>query len=380
MRKILKFLKPHAASVVAIIAVLVLQAYCDLSLPAYTSDIVNVGIQQGGIDEHIPDKIAKEDMENLFLFMPKKDVETVKKAYKTDKDTYDKEAYVLRETDDTEKLEKILNKPMLMSADMEADTSGKGMSLEQMKMLPEEQRMAMLQQMNEQMKEMPDAMLEQASTIYIKAAYENLGVDTDKIQSNYILTTGGKMLALAFLGMLVSVMVGLLASRVAATTGRDLRSGIFKKVVGFSSAEFDKFSTASLITRSTNDIQQIQLVIVMLLRMVLYAPIIGIGGVVKVLNTNVSMSWIIALAVIMISLLVFTLFIVAMPKFKMLQNLVDKLNLVTREILTGLPVIRAFSTEKHEEERFDKANRDLTRTNLFVNRAMTLMMPFLSYG
>ena len=375
MRKILKFLKPHAASVVAIIAVLVLQAYCDLSLPAYTSDIVNVGIQQGGIDEHIPDKIAKEDMENLFLFMPKKDVETVKKAYKTDKDTYDKEAYVLRETDDTEKLEKILNKPMLMSADMEADTSGKGMSLEQMKMLPEEQRMAMLQQMNEQMKEMPDAMLEQASTIYIKAAYENLGVDTDKIQSNYILTTGGKMLALAFLGMLVSVMVGLLASRVAATTGRDLRSGIFKKVVGFSSAEFDKFSTASLITRSTNDIQQIQLVIVMLLRMVLYAPIIGIGGVVKVLNTNVSMSWIIALAVIMISLLVFTLFIVAMPKFKMLQNLVDKLNLVTREILTGLPVIRAFSTEKHEEERFDKANRDLTRTNLFVNRAMTLMMP-----
>lgn len=375
MRKILKFLKPHAASVVAIIAVLVLQAYCDLSLPAYTSDIVNVGIQQGGIDEHIPDKIAKEDMENLFLFMPKKDVETVKKAYKTDKDTYDKEAYVLKETDDTEKLEKILNKPMLMSADMEADTSGKGMSLEQMKMLPEEQRMAMLQQMNEQMKEMPDAMLEQASTIYIKAAYENLGVDTDKIQSNYILTTGGKMLALAFLGMLVSVMVGLLASRVAATTGRDLRSGIFKKVVGFSSAEFDKFSTASLITRSTNDIQQIQLVIVMLLRMVLYAPIIGIGGVVKVLNTNVSMSWIIALAVIMISLLVFTLFIVAMPKFKMLQNLVDKLNLVTREILTGLPVIRAFSTEKHEEERFDKANRDLTRTNLFVNRAMTLMMP-----
>lgn len=375
MRKILKFLKPHAASVVAIIAVLVLQAYCDLSLPAYTSDIVNVGIQQGGIDEHIPDKIAKEDMENLFLFMPKEDVETVKKAYKTDKDTYDKEAYILKETDNTEKLEKILNKPMLMVAEMEADTSGKGMSIDQIKMLPEEQRMAMLGQMKEQLKEMPEEMLEQASTIYIKAAYEKLRVDMDKIQTTYILATGGKMLALAFLGMLVSVMVGLLASRVAATTGRDLRSGIFKKVVGFSSAEFDKFSTASLITRSTNDIQQIQLVIVMLLRMVLYAPIIGIGGVVKVLNTNVSMSWIIALAVIMISLLVFTLFIVAMPKFKMLQNLVDKLNLVTREILTGLPVIRAFSTEKHEEERFDKANRDLTRTNLFVNRAMTLMMP-----
>lgn len=366
MKNILKFLKPHVASVVAIIAVLVLQAYCDLSLPGYTSDIVNVGIQQGGIDEHIPKKITKTDMKNLFLFMTKEDIETVQKAYRVEK-----ENYVLKEIEYAEKLEKILNKPMLMVTELEANTQGKSMSLKEVKMIPEEQRIKML----EQMKEMPEAMLAQASTIYIKNAYEKVGIDTDKIQSTYILTTGGKMLALAFLGMLVSVMVGLLASRVAATTGRDLRSGIFKKVVGFSSAEFDKFSTASLITRSTNDIQQIQMVIVMLLRMVLYAPIIGIGGVVKVLRTNVSMSWIIALAVIMISILVFTLFVIAMPKFKMLQNLVDKLNLVTREILTGLPVIRAFSTEKHEEKRFDKANRDLTRTNLFVNRAMTLMMP-----
>lgn len=375
MRKILKFLKPHAVSVVAIVAVLILQAYCDLSLPSYTSDIVNVGIQQGGIDEHIPEKISKADMENLFLFMTKEDIETVKKAYGTDKDTYEKEAYVLKETENTEELEKILNRPMLLNTEMAAGESEKKMNPEELKMLPEQQRMAILEQMNEKLKDMPDTMLEQASTLYIKAAYERLGVDVDKIQTTYILTTGGKMLALALLGMLVSVMVGLLASRIAASTGRDLRSGIFKKVVGFSSGEFDKFSTASLITRSTNDIQQIQLVIVMLLRMVLYAPIIGIGGVIKVLNTNVSMSWIIALAVVLISILVFTLFIVAMPKFKMLQNLVDKLNLVTREILTGLPVIRAFSTEKHEEERFDKANRDLTRTNLFVNRAMTLMMP-----
>lgn len=375
MRKILKFLKPHAVSVVAIVAVLILQAYCDLSLPSYTSDIVNVGIQQGGIDEHIPEKISKADVENLFLFMTKEDIETVKKAYGTDKDTYEKEAYVLKETENTEELEKILNRPMLLNTEMAAGESEKKMNPEELKMLPEQQRMAILEQMNEKLKDMPDTMLEQASTLYIKAAYERLGVDVDKIQTTYILTTGGKMLALALLGMLVSVMVGLLASRIAASTGRDLRSGIFKKVVGFSSGEFDKFSTASLITRSTNDIQQIQLVIVMLLRMVLYAPIIGIGGVIKVLNTNVSMSWIIALAVVLISILVFTLFIVAMPKFKMLQNLVDKLNLVTREILTGLPVIRAFSTEKHEEERFDKANRDLTRTNLFVNRAMTLMMP-----
>ena len=344
MRKILKFLKPHAVSVVAIVAVLILQAYCDLSLPSYTSDIVNVGIQQGGIDEHIPEKISKADMENLFLFMTKEDIETVKKAYGTDKDTYEKEAYVLKETENTEELEKILNRPMLLNTEMAAGESEKKMNPEELKMLPEQQRMAILEQMNEKLKDMPDTMLEQASTLYIKAAYERLGVDVDKIQTTYILTTGGKMLALALLGMLVSVMVGLLASRIAASTGRDLRSGIFKKVVGFSSGEFDKFSTASLITRSTNDIQQIQLVIVMLLRMVLYAPIIGIGGVIKVLNTNVSMSWIIALAVVLISILVFTLFIVAMPKFKMLQNLVDKLNLVTREILTGLPVIRAFST------------------------------------
>ncbi|WP_461816119.1 ABC transporter ATP-binding protein [Faecalimonas sp.] len=366
MKNILKFLKPHIVSVVAIVAVLVLQAYCDLSLPGYTSNIVNVGIQQGGIDEHIPEKITKTDLHNLFLFMTKEDIETVQKAYKEEKDYY-----ILKEIKHTEKLEKILNRPMLMVAGLEENVKEKSMGLNEVRMLPEEQRIKML----DQMKEMPETMLEQAATIYIKNAYKKVGMDIDKIQSTYILKTGGKMLALALLGMLVSVMVGLLASRVAATVGRDLRSGIFKKVVGFSSAEFDKFSTASLITRSTNDIQQIQMVIVMLLRMVLYAPIIGIGGVIKVLRTNVSMSWIIALAVIMISILVFTLFIIAMPKFKMLQNLVDKLNLVTREILTGLPVIRAFSTETHEEKRFDKANRDLTRTNLFVNRAMTLMMP-----
>ena len=202
-------------------------------------------------------------------------------------------------------------------------------------------------------------------------------LDTDQIETSYILHTGAKMLALAFLGMAASIMVGLLASRVGAGVGRGLRENVFRKVVGFSNAEFDKFSTASLITRSTNDIQQIQLLIVMILRMVLYAPIMAIGGIWKVFHTNVSMSWIIGLAVIIIAFVVLLLFLVVMPKFKVLQNLVDKLNLVTREILTGLPVIRAFSTEKHEEERFDKANRDLTRTNLFVNRAMTFMMPMM---
>ena len=244
-------------------------------------------------------------------------------------------------------------------------------------MIPEEQRVEVIDKMSEQMDDMPETMVEQAATVYIKSAYSNLKMDTDHIQNSYILSTGGKMLALAFLGMIASVLVGFIASRVGASAGRDLRGQVFRKVVGFSNNEFDHFSTASLITRSTNDIQQIQMLIVMLLRMVLYAPIMAIGGIYKVFHTNVSMSWIIGLAVLLIGLVILVLFTVAMPKFKILQKLVDKLNLVTREILTGLSVIRAFSTEKHEEERFDMANRDLTRTNLFVNRAMTFMMPVM---
>ena len=202
-------------------------------------------------------------------------------------------------------------------------------------------------------------------------------MDLDQLQLGYLTKTGAKMIGLAFLGMLSSVLVGLLASRVGAASGRDLRGKVFRKVVGFSSNEFDQFSTASLITRSTNDIQQIQMLMVMLLRMVLYAPILAAGGIYQVFRTNVSMSWIIGLAVLLIGLVILLLFTVAMPKFKIMQKLVDRLNLVTREILTGLSVIRAFSTEKHEEKRFDAANQDLTRTNLFVNRAMTFMMPMM---
>jgi len=225
------------------------------------------------------------------------------------------------------------------------------------------------------MKDMPDMILEQAAVSYARNAYQDLGMDVDQMQYHYLFTTGGKMIALAFLGMAASVLVCYLASRVGARVGRDLRGRVFRKVVGFSNNEFDHFSTASLITRSTNDIQQVQFLAVMVLRMVLYAPILALGGVYKVFQTNVSMSWIIALAVILIFCVVLVLFVAAMPKFKTLQKLVDRLNLVTREILTGLSVIRAFSTEKHEEERFDTANKNLTRTNLFVNRAMTFMMP-----
>ena len=399
MGKLFKFMKPYAATILMIVVFLVLQAYCDLSLPGYTSDIVNVGIQQGGIDTAIPEQISVEDMDRLFLFVSEQDQKTVLDAYERDTDTYESEAYVLKDgilKDEkrTDKIGVILSKPMMLVTVFSSDSEEtkemtdamfaslpKEMLSEDMTvfdvlgMMPEEQRAQMVTQIGEKVDEMPETMLEQAATIYLKEAYKNLGMDTDKIQTGYMLRTGGKMLALAAVGMIVSMIVGFLASKVGASTGRDLRGKVFRKVVEFSNGEFDKFSTASLITRSTNDIQQIQMLTVMILRMVLYAPIMGMGGVFKVFHTNVSMSWIIGLAVVLIAMVVMVLFVVAMPKFKILQNLVDRLNLVTREILTGLPVIRAFSTEKHEEERFDQANKDLTKTNLFVNRAMTFMMP-----
>ena len=243
--------------------------------------------------------------------------------------------------------------------------------------MTDEQRSQMITAINDKMKEMPDSILEQSAVVFVKQEYQAVGIDTDKLQNNYVLLTGAKMLGLALLSMLLTVLVGFIASRVAASLGKELRGRVFRKVVSFSHAELDRFSTASLITRSTNDIQQIQMLFVMLQRIVFYAPIIGIGGVIKVLNTNTSMAWIIAVAVMAVLTLVIVLFAVAMPRFKIMQKLVDKVNLVTREILTGLPVIRAFSTQKHEEERFDKANKDLTRTNLFVNRVMTTMMPMM---
>ena len=401
MKNLFKYAAVHWQSLLAIIAVLFIQAYCDLSLPAYTSDIVNVGIQQGGIEDQIPEALRADEMEKLLLFVPEEDRETVLDAYEADSSTYDTEAYVLRESaaEDEEQmktLSDILAGPMMLTAGFE---SGSDMTeqieaqlkenipaqmvsddmtvFDILKMMPEEQRDALIEEMEKQMDDLPDTILEQAAVSYVGTAYDALGMNMDEIQIRYLLVTGGKMVALAFLGMAASVLVGFLASRVGAATGRDLRGNVFRRVVGFSNNEFDHFSTASLITRSTNDIQQIQLIIVMLLRIVLYAPILAVGGVIQVFQTNVSMSWIIGLAVVLIGLVILVLFLVAMPKFRSLQTLVDKVNLVMREILTGLPVIRAFSTQKHEEERFDDANRMLTKTNLFVNRAMTFMMPVM---
>ena len=407
MRKLIKFLKPYAGVVFAVLCVLVVQAYCDLSLPTYTSDIVNIGIQQSGVDEKVPLTIAEEDLNHLLLFVHSDDQETVKNSYEKSEQDYDYDGTVLelkesvednnRKMDD---LAAILGKPMLLTEGFDSGSDTTKQMEEQMKsqmeeqmqqipdisqmsiydlfgMMEEEQRDSVIDEIESQLDSMPNSMVEQTAAVYIKHAYENVGIDTDALEKKYILITGGKMLALAALGMAASIIVGLLASLVGAKIGRGLRRDVFRKVVGFSNSEFDKFSTASLITRSTNDIQQIQMLTVMILRMVLYAPIMALGGVWKVFNTNVDMSWIIALAVILILMVVSVLFIVVMPKFRIVQNMVDRLNLVSREILTGLSVIRAFSTEKYEEQRFDKANKDLTRINLFVNRAMTFMMPLM---
>ncbi len=405
MGKLFKFLKPYAAAVAAIICILVVQAYCDLSLPTYTSDIVNIGIQQGGIDEALPDTISKKDLNHLLLLVPSNRQKIVKNAYTESVEKYDYngtvmelKASVKEDKKKVDRLSEILGKPMLMAAGFDSGSEMTQKIEEQMRtqmsgipnvdkmdiydmleFMGAEGRNALIGQMDQQMDSMQDSIIAQAAAGYIKDAYTHIGIDTDQIETTYILHTGAKMLALAFLGMAASILVGLLASRVGAGVGRRLRENVFRKVVGFSNAEFDKFSTASLITRSTNDIQQIQLLLVMILRMVLYAPIMAIGGIWKVFHTNVDMSWIIGLAVAVIIVIVGFLFLVVMPKFKLIQNQVDKLNLVSREILTGLSVIRAFGTQKYEEERFDDANKALTKTNLFVNRAMTFMMPLMMF-
>ena len=385
MKKLVKFLKPYAVTIAAIFAVLMMQAYCDLSLPSYTSDIVNVGIQQGGIDDKVPMVLSEEDLRKLTIFMSQEEAAQVKDSYtlQTEENEYDYDGAVYtlkREVQEDEEaldeLADIMQLPMFINVSAASDDE-MAQKMEMFGIMPEEQKNTALEQVKEQMKDVPDMVLTQSVPVYIKSVYQELGVNTDKIQIQYILHTGLKMLGLALLGMVASITVGFLAARVAASTGRDLRSRVFTKVIGFSNTEFDKFSTASLITRSTNDIQQIQTLTVMLLRIVLYAPVQAIGGIIKVFHTNVDMIWIIGLGVASVFMIVIVLFIVAMPRFKRLQTLVDRLNLVMREILTGLPVIRAFSKEKHEEDRFDKANRDLMKTNLFVNRAMTFMMPLM---
>ena len=384
MIKLMKYLKKSAGYVALIIALLFLQAYCDLSLPDYTSKIVNIGIQQKGIEDGVPQKIRKTSMDALELFMSQEDISELETAY-----TEDGELYVLKDIDkDTRSsLNEILGKPMLMLGGLTMETEASGEMLAQMGIpegadpveaiaqMPEDARAQMTESMGEKFRDMPDSMITQAAVSYVQAEYEALGEDVDGLQMKYIGKAGLKMILMALLIMAASISVVFLSAKVAASLGHDIRGDIYRKVIGFSSNEYNKFSTASLITRSTNDVQQVQMTMAMMFRIVLYAPIIGIGGVLRVLETDSSMTWILGVGVVLILVIVGLLFSIAMPRFTKLQTLIDRLNLVTREILTGIPVIRAFSREKHEEDRFEDANKVLTKTNLFVNRCMTFMMP-----
>lgn len=385
MLKMFRYMKERWHYIVLIIALLFLQAYCDLALPDYTSKIVNVGIQQKGLEDGVPDTIREESMEQLCLFLDEKEADRVKENYTLKDGIYQRKEISKEER---EELNRILSVPMMAAQAFNSEEEAAKLK-EQMQLpedtdlwqvlaaMPKEQFAQISAAVTEKMKEMPESIRTQAAVQYVLQEYEEQGIDVDALQIRYILFAGLKMLGMALVIMLAAVSVTFLSARVAAVLGRNLRNSVYRKVISFSGEELNHFSTASLITRSTNDIQQIQMVFAMIFRMVLYAPILGVGGVLKVLQTDVSMTWILGVAVASILLLVFVLFKVAMPKFKILQYRIDELNLVSREILTGISVIRAFSREKQEEERFEEANARLTRTNLFVNRCMTFMMPLM---
>ena len=451
MLKVLKNLKNSWVTVLIIVILLCVQATTDLALPDYTSKIVNVGIQYGGIEEAIPEVISDDMMEDLLFFTedddqilenydlveenPNSDQEkTIKKYLGKDYNVEENNLYVIKDLDEEQvsNLESLMVSPLVeyssvtneetanqikeqiiknmkndesslkepeiinmpnKTADLEETKEEKTYEMleystdlsniqimDLLEEMPEDARKTVLEQFNSTVSQMSDSLKEQAAISEVKTIYSNLGVDTDKLQNDYILMSGLQMLGIALISMISAVLIMLCSSRVAAKLGKTLRDKVFKKVLSFSTAELREFSTASLITRSTNDIQQIQMLIAILFRVVIYAPIIGIGGFVKVLTTSDnSMAWIIGVAIVAILFVVGTLFIIAMPKFKKLQDLIDKLNQVSREILTGLPVIRAFNKEKKEEARFDDSNKNLMKTNIFVNRAMSMMMPLLMF-
>lgn len=390
MLKVFKYLKSSIFSVLAVILLLFVQAYLDLTLPDYTSKIVNVGVQQGGIENAAISEIGEDTLNTLVLLMDKSDAKYIMNHYEKT-DTYKGEdIYELKEDSNVDKISSIMAKPMMILsyASQEANSSSdsdtvsfdlpEGVSLSQaLSMMGGAEREKMLQQIDKKIKDIPDTIVDQAAVSYVKAEYQRIGVDADRIQTMYILKVGLIMLGIAFSAMAVGILIVFIGSRMAARLARTLRHKVFTKVVGFSKNEIKTYGQSSLITRTTNDVQQVQMVVVFLLRVVFYAPIIGIGGVIKAMNTNADMTYIIGVAVVAILGVVVTLFAIAMPKFNRVQKLIDKLNLVTREILSGLPVIRAFSNEHHEEERFEEANKRLTKVNLFINRAMSFMMPVM---
>lgn len=430
MGKLFKNLKPYWSSVLLILVLLVVQAFCDLSLPQYTSDIIDTGIQNSGVEHILPEQITAEEFENVQLFMTESEKQKWQNAYDGEQRKESLSGKDLDELDSDLLVPVLLNYQMsMMSEDSfremlaqqqtdpnaaaqmeqmtveelgaamgvelqpfqrtEEDSDGNSSTvtcvdvrpvfaaMQQSGQLNEDTVTQMRSQLEDMLDTMGDSLVQSMGVAYAVQCDKDAGLDIDKIQTSYLWRTGSKMMAMAFAMMAAAICVCYVASRVGAGVGRDLRGKVFSRVMQFSSAEMDQFSTASLITRSTNDIQQVQMVTAIFLRMLLYAPILGIGGVLKVVHTGAGMGWVIVLAVLVILGIVGVLMAIAMPKFQKMQVLVDKVNLVSREILTGLSVIRAFGREKTEEERFDKANRDLTKTNLFVNRVMTFMMPVM---
>ena len=434
MGKLFKNLKPYWKSVLMIVVLLMVQAFCDLSLPQYTSDIIDTGIQNSGVEHILPEKITAEEFQNAQLFMTADEQKTWQDAYNGDGDILDRNDFSKK---DLEQFDSDLIVPILLNYQMSMmsedgfremlmqQQQGNPQAAEQLKTMSiadigksmgvtltpferteedddgnettvtcvdvrplfaamqeagqftEETRSEMRSQLETMLDTMGESLVQSMGIAYAVQCDQAAGLDTDKIQTNYLWAAGGKMIAIAFAMMAVTFCISYVAARVGAGVGRDLRKKVFSRVMQFSNAEMDQFSTASLITRSTNDIQQVQMVTAIFLRMLLYAPILGIGGILKVVNTGAGMGWVIALAVLVILGIVGVLMSIAMPKFKKMQTLVDRVNLVSREILTGLSVIRAFGREKTEEKRFDTANQNLTKTNLFVNRVMTFMMPVM---
>ncbi|MBS7576429.1 MULTISPECIES: ABC transporter ATP-binding protein [unclassified Enterococcus] len=378
--KIFRYLKPYWYVLILVLGLLGVQAFSDLSLPNLTSDIVDTGIMQGGIESATPSEIRKDSLATLELFMTEKEQATVEANYQLN----EKGIYKLKENDDTSesKLEKSFEMPMLIVSQLsqEKDQSKNLTTIiaaYQKGLMTKEDLLKIRVQADEKAEDISDSTLRQSGIAYVKAEYKALGKDLKQIQMNYMLLTGAKMIGLTFLSVVASIIVALIASYLAALISKKLRIDQYERTLEFSNAEMNQFSAASLITRNTNDIQQIQMGLVLSIRLVLYAPILGLGGIYMVMKTETSMGWIVGVAVGLVLLIVLLLVGTTMPKFKKLQKLVDRVNLVSREILTGLPVIRAFSREKFEEKRFDQANENLMKTQLFVNRAMTLMMPLM---
>ncbi len=367
MFKLIKYFRPFLLSLVSIFLLLVVQASCELSLPEYTSNIINVGIQQEGIENSVPKFLRKITLDKLSIFLNEKDLDFIKENYTLSDDIYTLKK-VDKETKD--KLDSIMEKPFAMlnfiemqkNQELSSDLIGilKSKKIDTSKL-----------------DDIEESMLSQLSISYIKNEYEKIGVDLAKLKTDYILKAGSYMLFVALIGMASTITVGYFAAKISAGIGKNLRKDVFKKVVNFSNAEFDEFSTASLITRSTNDINRIQTVLVMMIRMLFYAPILAVGGILNVIRIDYSMGWILVLATVLIILVVLCLFKFVMPKFKVLQKMIDKLNLITREMLTGMLVIRAFGTEENEEKRFDDLNARLTKLNTFLTKSMSITMPIM---